>query len=89
MLACERYIRQVILSLIDTILIQERPGVFCYLLTYISFHNLSNDHAYGAALVKLSLVKICQAVNCSLSNYITAIDLFTVHGVYRFSSFYF
>ncbi len=57
---------------------------------YISFHNLSNDHAYGAAiLVKLSLVKIFQTVNFSLSNYITAIDLFTVHGTYRFSSVYF
>ena len=81
---------------IDVILIQEpyaknphSPAVSNIPPGYISFHSLSQDHAYGSAiLVKLSLATIFRAVCRSHSNHIAAVDLHTPHGTFRFISAY-
>jgi hypothetical protein len=83
-------------NVLDIVLIQEpfakshqTPSIINISPGYVAFHCLSQEHAYGAAiLVKLSLAKSCRAIDRSRSNHIAAVDLHSAHGTFRFLSTY-
>jgi exonuclease III len=81
---------------LDIVLIQEHfakghqtPSIINIPRGYVAFHCLSQEHAYGAAIVvKLSLAKSDRAIDRSRSNQIAAVDLHSVHGTFLFISTY-
>ena len=86
----------IVKNVLDIVLIQEpfaeghqSPTIISIPPGYVAFHCLSQEHAYGAAiLVKLSLAKSCRAIDRSRANHIAAVDLSSAHGTFRFISFY-
>lgn len=81
---------------IDIVLIQEPYAVFSsqpFLANvpsgYSSFHHLSSDHAYGAAIiVKNSLVSSCKIEAVGTENHATGIVITTASGPLYFWSLY-
>ena len=56
---------------------------------YDAFHNLSNDHAFGAAIiVKSCYSAVSRPVPVQLSNFVSFIDVTTCVGTFRLLSIY-